>query len=527
VTTIKVLIADRDHSTIKMMYKVLTEFGHEVFTADTSIRAQEVFRDIDIDIIIKEVNLSIIGGYKLIHQFQKTSSKNIFFILTGLSEDYSYDELLASGAREFIKKPFTASEFKAVFKRIFHEFKLEFENKLLRGIRIELTDKLRALMTVSMDLTSELDFNSLFPIIIEKASFAMSAERTSLYMIDWEKNEIWTQVAQEVKQIRLPMGVGISGKVAESGEIINVADAWELDYFNRDFDLKNNFRTKSVLCVPINSKNGKRLGVLQVINKKSKSRFDEEDEAYINSLSAQIGIALENSFLHEELRLSFDHSILALSATVDAKHPLTAGHSQRVAKYSLIIARELGLDKEQIEVLKYAALLHDIGKIGIQDSVLLKNGSFNDEERLAMQEHSAKTLKILQEFRFPQALNTVPEIAAYHHEKLDGSGYSEGLKGDQIPLGSRILALADVFDALTSKRDYPKYIENNVLGNMPMPLPKVINILRSGTGSHFDPKVVDAFLKSLPEALLLYRGDHFEESYVDEIIYEYSTSNGG
>ncbi|MBT4290237.1 MAG: HD domain-containing protein [Deltaproteobacteria bacterium] len=526
-TTINILIADKESSTVNLMAAVLEKFGHQVYTAETGTQAREIYNEVDIDIIVAGVNLPIIHGVELIQQIQAVSPKNICYILTGSSKDYSYDDLLASGAQEYIKQPFTKEELKAIFRRIIHEFCLESENKQLRQIRIDLTDKLRALMTVAMDLTSELDFNSLFPIIIEKATDAMSAERTSLYMIDWEKNEIWTRVAQDVKPIRLPMGAGISGKVAENGEIINVADAWKLDYFNRDFDIKNNFRTKSVLCAPITSRNGKRLGVLQVINKKNKIRFDDEDEAYINSLSAQIGIALENSFLHEELRVSFEHSVLALSATVDAKHPLTAGHSQRVTEYSLIISRELGLDKEQMEIIKYAALLHDIGKIGIQDSVLLKNGPFNEEERLAMQQHSTKTLKILHEFHFSQALHDVPEIAAYHHEKLDGTGYTEGLKGDQIPFGSRILAVADVFDALTSKRDYPKYTENDELGNMPMPLEKVIKILQSGAGSHFDPNVVDAFLRCLPETLLLYRGNHFEESYVDEMIYEYSTNIDG
>ena len=526
-TTINILVADKDSSTIDLMSEVLGEFQHQVYTTETGTQAREIYNDIDIDIIVAGVSLPIISGYDLIQQIQTTSTKNICFILTGSSEEYSYEKLLTSGAQEYIKQPFIKEELKAIFRRITHEFCLEKENKQLRLIRISLSDRLRVLMTVAMDLTSELDFNSLFPIIIEKTTDAMSAERTSLYMIDWEKNEIWTKVAQNVEPIRLPLGVGISGRVAESGKTINVADAWELDYFNRDFDLKNDFRTKSVLCVPITSRNSKRLGVLQVINKKNKIRFDDEDEAYINSLSALIGIALENSFLHEELQVSFEHSVLALSATVDAKHPLTAGHSQRVTGYSLIISRELGLDKEQMEIIKYAALLHDIGKIGIQDSVLLKNGPFNKNERLAMQQHSSKTLKILKEFHFPQALHEVPEVAAHHHEKLDGSGYNEGLKGDQIPFGSRILAVADVFDALTSKRDYPKYTENDKLGNMPMPLKKVIKILQNGAGSHFDPNIVDAFLRCLPETLLLYRGDHFEESYVDETIYEYSTNNGG
>ncbi len=147
--------------------------------------------------------------------------------------------------------------------------------------------------------------------------------------------------AEQIQPIRLPMGQGISGHVAETGEIISCADAWDNPYFDRSFDVKNKFRTRSVLCVPIQSKEGKRIGILQVINKRGKIKFDAEDEDYLKGLSAQIGIALENSFLHEELGLSFESSIRTLSAVVDARHPLTAGHSLRVTEYSLMIGNEL------------------------------------------------------------------------------------------------------------------------------------------------------------------------------------------
>jgi HD-GYP domain-containing protein (c-di-GMP phosphodiesterase class II) len=384
--------------------------------------------------------------------------------------------------------------------------------------RNRIKELLAGLIAMASDLTSELDFDRLFPLIIGKVTDAMAAERTSLYVIDWEKHELWTRVAQGIGQIRLPLGEGISGRVADSGEMINVADAWELPYFNRTYDETNQFRTRSVLCIPIRGRRVRHIGVLQVINKKGKDRFDQDDEILIKGLVSQVGIALENSLLVDELKLSFERSISSLSATVDAKHPFTAGHSERVKEYSLLMAAELGLSQNQCEMLRYASLLHDIGKIGIRDEVLTKNGAFTPDEWKEMQLHPVKTKVILEKFHFPDHLRRVTEIACCHHERLNGKGYPAGLQGDEIPLESKIMAVADVFDALTSKRDYPKYAFGEILKDDRMPIKKVIAILQVDSGSHFDPVVVDAFQRCLKKALLLYRGEHFPPEYVDDFL---------
>ncbi|MCF8077044.1 MAG: HD domain-containing protein [Desulfotignum sp.] len=363
----------------------------------------------------------------------------------------------------------------------------------------ELNKQLTALLSVTSDLASELDFNALFPLIVKKITDMMNAERTSLYLLDPDQNELWTKVAEGIDTIRLPIGEGISGRVAQTGEILNVEDAWELPFFNRHFDKKNNFRTRSVLCLPIKNHAGEKIGVLQVINKKDKLRFDAQDEWFCKGLAAQVGIALENSLLHDEMKLAFKKSIQTLAATVDAKHPLTAGHSRRVTDYSMKIAKKMALPKLSQGNLYYAALLHDIGKIGISDAVLLKNGPFTPADRLEMNTHPTQTEHILNNFYFPRTLRHVPWIAACHHEKIDGTGYPRGLTGDQIPLESKIIAVADVFDALTSPRDYPKYAFGKILDYKIIPIEKSVCILKKDIGSHFDPDVIDAFLSCLPE----------------------------
>lgn len=381
-----------------------------------------------------------------------------------------------------------------------------------------LRELLASLIAVASDLTSELDFDRLFPLVVSRVTTVMAAERTSLYVIDWEKRELWTKVAEGIKTIRLPIGQGISGRVAETGESLNVADAWELSYFDRSFDQRNRYRTRSVLCVPIRSRTGQNIGVLQVINKLGGGPFDSRDEIILKGLASHVGIALENSLLIDEIKLSFTHSVGTLSAMVDARHPLTAGHSRRVTEYVLLIAREMGLDGTDIEVLRLAALLHDIGKIGIPDAVLLKDGSFTPEERAEMDSHPVKTRQILEKFHFPRALRTVPEIAGNHHEMIDGSGYPDGRTGDDLSLAAKIIAVADVFDALTSTREYPKYVDKTSLERGPMPLEKVVSLLRQESGSRFAPEVVEAFLRCLPRCLQMYRGDHFPAEYVDETL---------
>ncbi len=384
--------------------------------------------------------------------------------------------------------------------------------------RNRLRDILAQLVGISASLTAELDFERLFPLIVSHVTKAMLAERTSMYIVDWEKKELWTMVSEGVEQFRLPLSQGISGRVAETGEMLNIVDAWELPYFERSFDLKNNFRTRSVLCTPIRNRAGETIGVLQVINKKDGEKFNIEDEVFLRGLTSQIAIALENSLLVDEILLSFTSSMSTLSAIVDARHHFTAGHSERVKEYSLGIAEEMNLPKEETELLKYAALLHDIGKIGIRDDVLMKEGVFTPEDWAEMKTHPAKTKAILDNFRFPHPLRQVPEIAYRHHEKMDGTGYPDGLTGDQLPLGSRIIAVADVFDALTSQRDYPKYTSDQTLDCYPMPLAQVMELLNDEAGSKFDREVITAFMKSLARYLLRYRGEHFLPSYVDDTI---------
>ncbi len=262
---------------------------------------------------------------------------------------------------------------------------------------------------------------------------------------------------------------------------------------------------KSTIAVPIMI-DEEILGMMILYSLEMTNAFTIKDLGLITAIANQAARIIKNALLHEELRLSFDSSIRTLSATVDARHPLTAGHSERVTEISILIARKMNLPESEIRVLKFATLMHDIGKIAVPDEILLKNGRFTSEEKALMDIHPLKTREILENFYFPLVFEQVPLIASSHHEKMDGTGYPLGLKGEEIPLASRIMAVADIFDALTAKRDYPKYIDNKTMSFEPLPLSTVVSIITKGVGERFDENVVQAFLDCLPEIVACFKG---------------------
>ncbi len=212
------------------------------------------------------------------------------------------------------------------------------------------------------------------------------------------------------------------------------------------------------------------------------SEANREDQHQARQLADQVAVALSNAQLIEELDLLNWGTLTALARTVDAKSPWTAGHSERVTKKALEIGQALGLTEEQLEDLHRGALLHDIGKIAVPVSILDKAGKVTDEENRIIQEHPRMGARILEPIA---AYSRVIPIVLQHHEWFNGKGYPDGVVGEQISLGGRILAVADVFDALVSDRPYRAGIE----------LGRAIEIITEQSGEQFDPKVVRAFLK--------------------------------
>ena len=241
--------------------------------------------------------------------------------------------------------------------------------------------------------------------------------------------------------------------------------------------------TLSFICCPIIS-DGRSIGLLAVDNIKTKRALVESDISRMMGIASVIGISLRNVELIEAKVRQFNSVLQVLAASIDARDSMTAGHSEKVTEYSVGICNELGLPRDECEIIRVAALLHDYGKIGVPDAILKKEGKLTPEEYAIVMTHAEKTREILSRVNFEGMYATIPEIAAAHHEKIDGSGYPRGLTGPDIPLGSKIIAVADYFEAITTKRHYRE----------PMPLDIAVTLLRSNSGTLFDTQIVEAFL---------------------------------
>lgn len=361
-------------------------------------------------------------------------------------------------------------------------------NKLLANKR----DPMVALVKIGQSVSAETNIDELIRVIAEETKEAIQADRCTVFLYDKNNNELWSKVAlgMENSEIRFPADKGLAGHCVKTGETINIKDAYNDSRFNPEVDNKTGYKTKTILCMPIKNLQNEIVGAFQVLNKID-GYFTDEDEDLLVAIGSSAGIALENAQLFktqqkmlEEQKIVFESFIETLAASIDARDKITAGHSSRVRMYSSLIAKKMGLSDREVEIIEKAATLHDIGKIGIRDSVLQKEGRLTDEEYKHIQSHVVITHDILQKIHMSDDFKKVTEIACSHHERFDGNGYYRSLHGTDIPLGGRILAVSDVFDAITSKRHYRDK----------MPIVKVMGILKQDSGTHFDGDVVEVFM---------------------------------
>ena len=265
--------------------------------------------------------------------------------------------------------------------------------------------------------------------------------------------------------------------------LINDLNDIEADLSIRSLAVARKLGAKSFICCPIVC-DSESIGVLAVDNMESKRPLVQSDMSLLTGVAPVIGVSIRNAELLARQEDLFHSVLQVLSASTDARDPLTAGHSEKVTEYSLGICQQLDLPHEFNEMIRVASLLHDYGKIGIPDVILKKNGRLTSDEYEIVKTHARKTKEILRQIQFHGIYTDVPEVAGTHHEKMDGSGYPDGLIGDDIPLGARIIAVADYFEAITALRHY----------RSPMPINEAISLLREESGTLFDQKIVEAFI---------------------------------
>jgi putative nucleotidyltransferase with HDIG domain len=335
-------------------------------------------------------------------------------------------------------------------------------------------------------INSSLDLDSVLNYFIDMTTRITESDRATLMLFDDVRQELYVEVYRgfennSVKNLRLPIGEGVAGQAASTRRPIKIehtgrsTDYKELPIVGKKSDL-------TLISAPLVNKDN-LVGVInceRLISKKGP--FTPENLDLLETLASQASIAIENARLYHNLLNVYLETIRSLAAAIDAKDSYTHGHSRRVTDLSVGLAMQMSLAKTEVDTIRHASLLHDVGKIGISEQILLKPGRLTDEEFETIKSHPHIGAGILNSIEF---LKNVCEIIKHHHERYDGRGYPDGLAGSEIPLGSRIICVADSFDAITSQRPYRR----------PLTFQEAVDEVVRCSGSQFDPEIVDAFLK--------------------------------
>ena len=367
------------------------------------------------------------------------------------------------------------------------------------------------LIEVGLELSEERDLDTLLHKVVDKALLMSRADACTLYVIQNEVLEfkITRNLTLEQRELSYPSSSfqlnldsnTVAGHVAVTGKTLNIPDVHDIsdgyDFkFDQSSDTKLNYMSKSMLVLPLKDFTGSVVGVLQMINHKQDGQITAFPKGLISPLKIianQSGIAIRNAILVAQLCEAQNETVYRLGMAAETRDQETGNHLKRMSRYSCILAKAAGLDEEYQNLILNAAPLHDVGKIGIPDEILQKNGKLDEEEWRIMRTHPDLGYQILKGSNAP-LLEMGAKIALSHHEKVDGSGYPKGLKGEDIPLEGRITAIADVFDALTSRRYYKNAWELN----------EVKEYMISEKGKHFDSKLVDLFFKEMPQIMAVY-----------------------
>lgn len=357
----------------------------------------------------------------------------------------------------------------------------EFEKKALGQETLSKYRELILLYDITEKLAASLDPQEVANLIIHEANKLIKADKVSLMLINEVTGllEIIAGLGEESKpKMSLKVGEGIAGYIAHTGKAEILNDVCVDPRF-----LKGTSKVSSMMCAPLRIKDN----VIGVINLSSQepANYTAEDLKLLSSLTLQAAAAIENARLYDNLKDSFLTAVNTLAETIEKRDPYTGGHTNRVMEYSLAIGQIFGLSDREMERLKLAAVLHDVGKIGVRDNILLKSGKLDDEEYSEMKRHTIYGEEVLKHIKYFRDI--IPGVK-YHHERYDGKGYPEGLRGEQIDIIAKIIAVGDTFDAMTSDRPYRRALSKEFARAE----------IEKNSGTQFDPEVIKAFLKVIP-----------------------------
>ena len=355
----------------------------------------------------------------------------------------------------------------------------------------------KALREIDLAITSNLELSDTLKVVLRQARARLHVDACSILLLDANTQTLQYNSGQGfqteiIKKTTIRLGGGRAGKAMLERRILGRAELTSPDQIPDRAELIGAENFAAYFIAPLIIKD-KLLGALEIYHR-APLTMKTEWLKFLETLAGQAAIAIDNVTLFEnlqrsntELSLAYDATIEGWSAALDLRDKETEGHTQRVTEMTVRLAKAMGFSKQELVQVRRGALLHDIGKMGIPDRILLKPDKLTDEEWGVMRRHPAYAYQLLKQITY---LDSALDIPYCHHEKWDGTGYPQGLKETDIPLSARIFAVVDVYDALTSDRPYRKGWSHK----------KAIDFIQDQSGSHFDAPIVDAFLKMVEEA---------------------------
>jgi response regulator RpfG family c-di-GMP phosphodiesterase len=478
---LRVLIVDDEESTVAICKFALQRLGMEVETALTASEALAKVRQEAFDLAVVDWLLPDGSGMALFRMMREHLPQLVGILITGQNVADTNREALEAGFWAFLPKPFTISEFQATVERA---------AAYIRAIRErERLELMMSLSEVAQQIVTSLELEEVLQRILHVALQQARADKVSIMLVDQSTSPPRLRLvaaeglSPDLLSIEVPVGEGIAGQVVIAGAplLINAQTIHQFSPSALHYQ-----GAGSALCLPL--KVGNRVvGVLNLTRLTSDRPFSESDIRLYLVLAAQAALAIENAQLHQKIREGYIAALASFCKFAETLMPYRQGHSIRVGIYAKRLAEVVGLDKQEAEQLRIAALMQDLGLLKVPKEVLMKPERLTDEEWQLVKQHPIWSLEMVD----PPAIltETVEAAVRHHHERFDGNGYPDGLKGEQIPFPARLLAVADTFDALCSERPYrPAYSTEQALEEM-----------RKVSGSQLDPDLTDAFIQSVAD----------------------------
>ncbi len=484
-----ILVVDDEETIQRTIKKRLTKEGYQVTAVGKASEALEAFRSHPFDTVISDIRMEEMDGVELLRHIKEMERQDVpVIMITGAPSLDTAQSCIKAGAYDYIIKPFDKETLLNTVKRSLEKKELsdrvqaEKENLEIRVQ--EQTRTLRDIYRFANQLNSLDSLDAVLQSIVAFVADFMVSERVSIMLLD-EKEEYLT-IARAVgleeeiiRNTRIRRGEAIAGRVLETRKALKINDISSVKPEDEYFSQYKAFISFPLMQAPLRSELFP-LGIINVTNRFGDQPYTNLDLRNLDFIADTASVAINNQIKGIKLQESYFATMKSLALALDAKDRYTAGHSESVQRYSVSIARQLDLDEEEIANIWRAGALHDIGKIGIPDTIINKPGRLTPEEFEKIKEHPAIGEQMIRPIPF---LNPARAIIRHHHERFDGRGYPDGSKGQEIELGARIMAVADTFDAMTSDRPYRKALS----------VEKAMAELNRCRNSQFDPMAVEAF----------------------------------